>query len=151
MQVIEEHPDQYEAYVNNVLFQSDQLVDLAGNRRFGQNAGRFLEGCGRDKRLGLQRSLGNTEQYRVGLSRRPVLGNNLGVFRFKHITVNLLADEERCIARNGDFNFSQHLRNDNLNMLVVNLNALQTVNVLNFLNQIFSQFLNAQDTQNVMR
>ena len=28
---------------NNVLFQSDQLVDLAGNRRFGQNAGRFLE------------------------------------------------------------------------------------------------------------
>lgn len=36
-------------------------------------------------------------------------------------------------------------------MLVVNLNALQTVNVLNFLNQIFSQFLNAQDTQNVMR
>ena len=36
-------------------------------------------------------------------------------------------------------------------MLIVNLNTLQTVNVLNFLDQIFSQLLNAQNAQNIMR
>ena len=34
---------------NDVLFQANQRVDLARNSRFGEHAGGFLEGCGRDE------------------------------------------------------------------------------------------------------
>ena len=136
---------------DNVFFQALQAVNLALDRSFGKNAGRLLERCGRDKRLGLQRSFGNTKQNRIGSCRRFAVGNNLGIFRFKDISVNLLAYQEGRIARSEDFNLAQHLRNNNFDMLVVNLNTLQTVNVLNFLNQIFSKFLNAENSQNIMR
>ena len=43
------------------------------------------------------------------------------------------------------------MTNNHLNMFVVNLYALQTVNILNFSDQIVSQILHALQSKDVMR
>src|SRR5207237_2967885 len=48
---------------NDVLLEAEQLVDLAGDRRFGEHLGRFLERRGGQEGLGVQRCLGHAEQY----------------------------------------------------------------------------------------
>ena len=45
----------------------------------------------------------------------------------------------------------KHLPHNGFNMLVVDFHALQTVNILNFLYQIFCQSLYAQNIQDIMR
>ena len=45
----------------------------------------------------------------------------------------------------------QHLTNDDFDMLVVDLHALQTIDVLNFVNDVAGQRLDTQQTQDVVR
>ena len=45
----------------------------------------------------------------------------------------------------------QHLADDHLDMLVVDLHALQTIDLLDFVDEVDRQFLDALDAQNVMR
>ena len=59
--------------------------------------------------------------------------------------------QESGITGIGNFNLLEHLRNNNLNVLVVNCHTLQTIYGLNFLNQIFGQFFNTQYAQNIVR
>ena len=65
--------------------------------------------------------------------------------------VNLFTWKQGCVATEGDLNLLQHLTNDRFDVLVVDLHALQTINFLNFRNEIFSQRFNAHDFKNVMR
>ena len=57
--------------------------------------------------------------------------------------VDEFAGEKRGAAALFDLNFAEHLTNDYLNVLVVDVNALRTVNALNFTKNIV---LNALDT-----
>lgn len=50
-----------------------------------------------------------------------------------------------------DGRFTQHLTNDNFDVFIVNLNALQTVYILNFVNNVTRHSMNATQTQNVVR
>ena len=50
-----------------------------------------------------------------------------------------------------DLDLLQHLANDHLDMLVVDLHALQTVDVLDLVDQIVGQRLDTQHLQDVMR
>ena len=101
-----------------------------------------MEGCGRNEGLGLQAGLSNTEQDRCCFSRLPAFFKSLLVDELKFIGIKLFANQQGCIARLSNLNLAQHLRNDNFNVLIVNLNTLHTVNVLNFFNEIFGQFFN---------
>ena len=127
------------------------MVNLAFDRSFGQNAGRLLERCRRNKRLRLQACLGDTQQNRCRFCRTAAFFLGLGVYGFKLVGVNLFAYEEGRIARSGNFDLAQHLRNDDFDMLVADLNTLGAVNVLNFLNQVFGQLFDAQNAQNIVR
>ena len=49
------------------------------------------------------------------------------------------------------FTFLQHLTHDHFNMLVVDLHALQTVNLLDFLHQIIRQVGDAVNPQDIVR
>ena len=64
--------------------------------------------------------------------------------------LNLLSSKKIRVAGLSDINFAQHLAYDHLDMLVVDLYALQTINVLDFLNQVSSQCLDTQQTQDVL-
>ena len=54
---------------DDVLLEPLQVVDLAGDRRLGQDPGGLLERGRRDERLGLQARLGDALQHRLALRR----------------------------------------------------------------------------------
>ena len=65
--------------------------------------------------------------------------------------VDLLALQQLGIAGVVDLDLLQHLANDHLDVLVVDVDALQPVDLLDFVDQIGRQFLDALDGENVVR
>ena len=65
--------------------------------------------------------------------------------------IDLFAGEQRRVAAVGDFHLLHHLADDHFDVLVVDLHALQPIDVLDFLDEIGRQFLHALDAQDVMR
>ncbi len=62
-----------------------------------------------------------------------------------------IAVQETSLTSIGDFNLTKHLPNDYFDMLVVDHNALQTVNVLNFVGDVLRQLNHAQQAQYIVR
>ena len=71
------------------------------------------------------------------------------VFQFD--PVDIVADDVGAVARIGDLDLLQHLANDHLDVLVVDQNALQTVDFLDFVDEVGSKRLDALDRQDVVR
>ena len=65
--------------------------------------------------------------------------------------VDLIAPEQRRVAGIGDLHLAQHLADDDLDVLVVNLHALEPVNFLHFVDQVLLQFLRPADFENFVR
>ena len=65
--------------------------------------------------------------------------------------VHQFARQHLGIARLLDLHLAQHLADDDLDVLVGNVNALQAVNDLHFLEQIVLHALDAFDLQDVVR
>ena len=65
--------------------------------------------------------------------------------------VDLIAPEERGVARIGDLHLAQHLADDDLDVLVVNLDALEAVNFLHFVDQVLLQVLRSADLEDFVR
>ena len=65
--------------------------------------------------------------------------------------VDLLAAQVARVAGLGDLDLAQHLANDRFDVLVVDLDALQAVDVLDFLDEVGRERLDAEQTQDVMR
>src|SRR5690606_40146841 len=90
--------------------------DLTGNRTFGEYAGGFLERSRRNKRLGGQRSLGDTQQYALAF------GCDLGavlqflVFAEERRVLNLIARDKGAVAVFGDHHFTQHLTHNDFDV-----------------------------------
>src|SRR5690606_17320395 len=136
---------------DDVFLQAAQIIALTGHRAFGQYAGGFLEGGSGNKAFRRQRRLGDSEQYAV-IARRELLFL-LGFFVFLENlgVLHLIAFDQGGVTRFNDLNLPQHLTYDDFDVLVVDHNALQTVNVLDFVNDVLSQLAHTQQTQNVVR
>ena len=80
-----------------------------------------------------------------------VLATQPGVLLDHALALDLLAVEELRVAGIGDLDLAQHLANDRLDVLVVDLHALQAVDVLDFLDQVGGQRLDAEQAQDVLR
>src|SRR6516225_2231243 len=65
--------------------------------------------------------------------------------------VDLLALDQLGLARVVDLHFLQHLANDHLDVLVVDRNALQAIDVLDLVDEIGGELLDALDRQDVVR
>ena len=136
---------------DDVLLQATELIALAHDRRFGQHPGGFLEGRRRDERVGRQRGLGDAQQHvdigcrQLAFATQPVVG----VEKFR--AFDLLAQDVAAVARVGDLHAAQHLANDHLDVLVVDLHTLQTVDVLNLIDDVARKFLDAEQAQDVLR
>ena len=65
--------------------------------------------------------------------------------------LDLLAEDVVRVARVRDLHATQHLANDHLDVLVVDLHALQAVHVLHFVDDVARQLLDAQQAQDVLR
>ena len=66
-------------------------------------------------------------------------------------TIDLLAGQELRLAGIDDLDLLQHLANDHLDVLVVDLHALQPIDLLDLVDEIGREFLDALDGQDVVR
>ena len=64
--------------------------------------------------------------------------------------IDLLPGQQRGVAAVGDLDLLQHLANDRFDVLVVDLHALEAVNLLDFRHHVFRQCLDAEDFQNIV-
>ena len=89
---------------------------------------------------------------RTGLpSRGLLLLGQLGVLLVHFLAVDLLALEQGGVAAVGDLDLLQHLANDRLDVLVVDLHALETIDLLDFRDEILGERLDAQHLEDVVR
>src|SRR5690606_17562800 len=136
---------------DDVFLQAFQRVLLAVDGSLGQDAGGLLERGRRDEAAGLQRRLGDAQQDRLHGGDAAAALLDLGVLDVDFDAVDVVALDQRRFSRVDDFDLLQHLTDDDLDVLVVDRHALQSVDLLHFVHQIFGQRLDALDAQQVVR
>src|SRR5262252_297404 len=136
---------------DHVLLQAAQVIDAARDRRLGQHAGRHLERGRRDERFGRERGLGDAEQQRFGRRGLPVFALDAGVFVGEAEAVDLLFEQEVGVADVLDPHPAQHLADDHLDVFVVDVHALEPVDLLDCVDQVALQRLHALHGQDVVR
>ena len=89
----------------------------------------------------------------TGWAERPLLARLLEhqVELVELDPVELLALEQLALARIRDLDLLQHLADDHLDVLVVDRHALQPVDVLDLVDQVVGQLLDALDGEDVVR
>ena len=180
----------YEVPKNHVFLQSDQVVDLAGQRGFRKDLRCLLETGGGQKAPALHGRLGNSQQLggrgcRFGplaLGGPAAVGFELGVLLFKNLLgddvaflefrvagigdldtagellvlgaefelVDHAAFEQAGVAARLDADLAQHLRDDDLDVFVVDVDTLAAVDVLDFTAEVLLEGLFAGDSQDVV-
>src|SRR5579864_1409899 len=122
---------------DDVLLQPEQPVDLALDRGVGEHLRRLLEGGGGEERLGRERRLRDPEDQR--LRRRLVLALlplDARVLAVEHELVDELARQQIRAARVVHADLLQHLPHDELDVLVVDLDALRLVDLLHLVDEV---------------
>ena len=95
--------------------------------------------------------LGDAEQHRGSGRGLLALFLCFGVEHVELDLVDLFARDHVGLALVGDLHLLQHLTDNHLDVLVVDEHALQPVDLLDFVDQIGSEFLDALDRQDVVR
>ena len=67
------------------------------------------------------------------------------------LAVDLLADQQGGVAALGDLDLLKHLADDHLDVLVVDLHALEPVDLLDLADEIFGQRFDAQNLEDIVR
>src|SRR5262245_50466907 len=116
---------------DHVLLQAHQPVALALEGGVGEHLGRLLEGGGREEGLGGERRLGDPEDDLLGPRRRlRLLALELLVDRVEDQAVLQLTRQQLGRALGLHPHLLQHLANDQLDVLVVDVDALRAVDLL---------------------
>src|SRR5688572_775331 len=136
---------------DDVLLEAPQVVHAAGDGRLGEHPRRLLEGSRGDERIGRERRLRDAEQQRLADGRLPTLVLHAAILVVVTEPVHLLLHEEIGIPHFADLYPPHHLPDDHLDVLIVNLHALQPVHLLDLVPDVILQCVGAQHTQNVVR
>ncbi len=135
---------------DDVLLQAHQQVALAGEGCLGEHLGRLLEGCSRDKRIGGQRGLGDPQEQRQAGCRLATLLAHPLILAAETVLVHDGAGQEPGVTRIRDLHLTHHLRQDGLDVLVIDGHRLTAVDVLNFTQQVLLHRVLAVDSQNIL-
>src|SRR5712692_3577058 len=140
-----------EAADDDVLLEPAQVVDSARDCRLRQYPRGLLErGC-RDERLRRQRGLGDAQQQRRSISRLAAAVHDLLVLLHEAEAIDLLVHQEIGVANPRHSNRAQHLTADDLDVLVVDGHRLRAIDLLDLVDQVPLQLLDAQDREDVVR
>src|SRR4029079_118301 len=66
-------------------------------------------------------------------------------------TIDLLFEQKLSVTDFLDLHPAQHLTNNHFDVLVVDVHTLQTIDLLNFVYEVFLQTTHSENTQNVVR
>src|SRR5208337_186401 len=135
---------------DDVLLEATEIVDLTGNGGFGEDAGGLLETGGGDKGIGRERGLGDTEEQRAPGSGAATLGDDAVVLFAEAELVHLLLEKEGGVADVFNLDPAHHLPGDGFDVLVVDVDTLQTVDLLNGVDEVGLGVLLAQNREQVV-
>src|SRR6478736_8772630 len=136
---------------DDVFLEAAQGVDLAQRRGIGEDARRFLEGGGRDEALGLEGGLGDAQQDRLGFGGFATGRFHALVFTQEGDAIDLLAPEPLGISRIGDADLAEHLADDDLDVLVVDRHALETIDFLHLADEELVERGRPEDLEDLVR
>ena len=103
------------------------------------------------KGAGLQAGLGDTLEHRIAGRRLAAVVDRPTVQLLELLAIDLLAHQESGIAGGGDLDLLQHLANDHLDVLVVDLHALEPIDALDLIGEILGQGLDAEGIEDIVR
>ena len=121
---------------DHVLLEADQVVLGAVDGGLGEHPGRLLEGRGGEERRRVQRRLGDAEQDRLRRRGLAALGEDAVVDLLEVEAIDELGRQQLAVARLVDADLAEHLADDDLDVLVVDRDALAPVDLLDFLDQV---------------
>ena len=137
------------------------MVHLALDRSLGQDLRRLLEGSGGQEGVGGQRGLGDTHEqggggghHQLAAVLAGLAGGDAGLDGL--LGVQILHDlhggagEQLGVAGFLDADLPHHLAHDDLNVLVIDVNALLTVGLLDFLDEVVVDGGDAADAQDLV-
>jgi len=107
-----------------------RAVDLALQRRVGQHLCRLLEGRCREEGVGVQRRLRDPENDLLGLGSLAAGVEHLLVDPRVLLAIDELSWQQVCVALLVDADLLEHLSHDQLDVLVVDVDALGLVDLL---------------------
>src|SRR5665647_88293 len=136
---------------DDVLLEAEQRVGLGMDRRIRQNSGGLLEGRRRQPGLGCQRSLGDTHQLGPTGGRLVALGLHTTVLGLEATALGKLAGQQVGIAGLDDRDATEHLTDDDLDVLVVDRDTLLAVDALDLVHQVHLHLTWAEDPQHLLR
>ena len=102
----------------------------------GEHPGRLLEGRGREERRRVERCLRHAEEHGLGGGRLAALGQDPVVRLLELEAVDELGRQQIDVARLIDADLPEHLPDDDLDVLVVDRDALALVDLLDLLHQV---------------
>src|SRR5690348_6795014 len=136
---------------NHVFLQAAEMIHGSLYGCLGEHPGRLLEGGGGDEGFGGKRGLGDAQQQRPAGSRLATLHDGALVLFAEAELVHLLLQQELGVAHVFHFDPAHHLAHDDLDVLVADVDALQPVDLLDFVHQVSLQLFFAQHSENVVR
>src|SRR6185369_7982393 len=136
---------------DDVLLQAREAIDLAVDGRLGEDLRRLLEGRRGDEALGREARLGDAEEQRLRGRRLAALLLHPLVRLLEAPLLDLIADEKFRVAHLLDADAPEHLPDDHLDVLVVDADALQSVDLLHLVDEVLRERLLAEDGEDVVR
>ena len=121
---------------DDVLLEPDQVVLGAVDRGLGEHPGRLLERRRREEARRVEGGLRHAEQDDLRGRGLAALGQDAVVRLLEVEAVDELGREEVRVARLVDADLAEHLPDDDLDVLVVDRDALAPVDLLDFLDQV---------------
>ena len=135
---------------DDVFLQAAEIIDLTGNGGFGENTSGLLEAGCRDEGVGGERRLGDTEEEWTPGSGTAAFGDDAIVLFAEAELVHLLFEKEGGVADVFDLDPAHHLTGDGFDVLVVDVDALQAVDLLNGVDEVGLGVLLAQNREQVV-
>ena len=144
-------PGRDELADDDVLFQPQQVVHLAGDSGLREHSRGLLEGGGRQEATGAEGGLGHSQEDRHRRRGLAALRQHSRVLVLVLVPVDQLARQHLGVARHVDLHLVQHLPDDGLDVLVVDDHPLRVVDPLHLFYQVELYRLRTHDAQDVLR
>ena len=121
---------------DDIFFQADQIVNLAGNGRVNQHPGRFLERSGGKERIGGERRLGNAQKQGFANSFFILLLFSPLIFFNELRLGHNFTGQKIGFAGILNIEAREHLPDNHFNVFGVELLALGRVDVKDFFDDV---------------
>ena len=135
---------------DDVLLQTHQGVRAAVHGGLSEHASGFLEGGGRQPRVGSQGGLGDTHQFGTARGRLTALSHSLARLLAEGHHIHKVTLQQLGVTRVKHGYAAQHLAHNNLNVLGVDVHTLVAVHLLDFIHQVTLGGRNRTQTQHLL-